>query len=93
MESWSKAGSDKTGKLLKTGNRTLENITYTIDFHYFSGIKETNLVLQNNRQTVRDGAFRSNATFKNSWLYKRPFNPDKPAIELPAGTKINFKYK
>lgn len=93
VESWSKAGGDKAGKLLKTEKRRLENVTYTIDFHYFSGIKETNLVLQYNKQTVRDGAWSSNNSFKNSWLYKRPFNPDKPSIELPAGTKIEFKYK
>lgn len=93
IESWSKAGSDKAGKLLKTEKRTLENVTYTIDFHYFSGIKETNLVLQYNKQTARDGAWSTNNSFKNSWLYKRPFYPDKPAIELPAGTKINFTYK
>ncbi len=92
VESWSKAGSDKAGKLLKIEKRTLENITYTLDFHYFSGIKETNLVLQYNKQTVRDGPWSSNNSFKNSWLYKRPFNPDKPSIELPAGTKIDFKY-
>lgn len=93
VESWSKAGSDKAGKLLKTEKRRLENVTYTIDFHYFSGIKETNLVLQYNKQTVRDGAWSTNNSFKNSWLYKRPFNPDKPSIELPAGTKIPFKNK
>lgn len=93
VESWSKAGSDKAGKLLKTEKRILENVTYTIDFHYFSGIKETNLVLQYNRQTVRDGAWSSNNSYKNSWLYKRPFSPDKLSIELPAGTKIDFKYK
>lgn len=92
VESWSKAGGDKAGKLLKTENRTLEIITYTIDFHYFSGIKETNLVLQYNKQTARDGAWSNNNSFKNSWLYKRPFTPDKPSIELPAGTKIGFNY-
>ncbi len=91
VESWSKAGSDKAGKLLKTEKRTLENVTYTTDFHYFPGIKETNLVLQYNRQTVRDGAWSTNNSFKNSWLYKRPFNPDKPSIELPAGSKIPFE--
>lgn len=93
VESWSKAGSDKAGKLLKTEKRVLETITYVIDFHYFSGIKETNLVLQYNKHTVRDGAWSTNNSFKNSWLYKRPFNPDKPSIELPAGTKIDFNYK
>ncbi len=92
-ESWSKAGSDKAGKPLKTEKRILEHVSYTIGFHYFSGIKESNLVLQYNKQTVRDGAWSTNNSFKNSWLYKRPFNPDKPSIELPAGTKIDFKYK
>lgn len=93
VESWSKAGSDKAGKLLKTEKRTLEAVTYMVDFHYFSGIQKTNLVLQYNKQTVRDGAFSNNATFKNSWLYARPYHPNKPEIELPTGTKIDFKYK
>ncbi len=92
VESWSKAGSDKAGKLLKTEKRVLESTTYNIGFHYFSGIKETNLVLQYNKQTLRDGAWSTNNSFKNSWLYKHPFNPNKPGIELPAGTKIEFKY-
>lgn len=90
VESWSKAGSDKPGKLLKTEKRPLESVTYNIDFHYFSGINETNLILQHNKQTLRDGAWSTNNSFKNSWLYKRPFTPNKSAIELPAGTKISL---
>lgn len=93
VESWSKAGSDKAGKLLKTEKRTLEPVMYTINFHYFSGIQKTNLVLQYSKPTVRDGAFSTNGSFPNAWLYARPFTPDKPAIELPAGTKIDFRYK
>lgn len=93
VESWSKAGSDKPGRLVKTEKRTLEKVVYTIDFHYFSGIQKTNLVLQYSKHTVRDGAFSNNASFKNSWLYGRPYTPDKPSIELPAGTKIPFRYK
>ncbi|MBS1509542.1 MAG: hypothetical protein JST86_01780 [Bacteroidetes bacterium] len=93
VESWSKAGSDKADRLLKTEKRTLENVIYTINFHYFAGIQKTNLVLQYNKPTVRDGAFSTNASFKNSWLYGRPYNADKPQIELPAGTQIDFKYK
>lgn len=90
VESWSKAGSDKPGKLLKTEKRPLESVTYNIDFHYFSGNNETNLILQHNKQTLRDGAWSTNNSFKNSWLYKRPFTPNKSAIELPAGTKISL---
>lgn len=93
VESWSKAGSDKAGRLLKTEKRTLENIIYTMSFHYFAGIQKTNLVLQYSKHTFRDGAFSNNAAFKNSWLYGRPYTPDKPSIELPAGTKISFSYK
>lgn len=89
-ETWSKAGGDKAGKLLKTEKRTLEKITYQTAFHYFSGIQQTNLILSFSKTTQRDGAFSSNAAFKNSWLYARPFNPGKPAIELPAGTKFVF---
>jgi hypothetical protein len=93
VESWSKAGSDKPGRLVKTEKRRLEKVVYTMDFHYFSGIQKTNLVLQYSKPTLRDGAFSNNASFKNSWLYGRPYTPDKPSIELPAGTKIPFSYK
>lgn len=93
VESWSKAGSDKPGRLVKTEKRTLEKVVYTMSFHYFSGIQKTNLVLQYSKPTLRDGAFSNNASFKNSWLYSRPYTPDKPSIELPAGTKIPFSYK
>ncbi len=93
VESWSKAGSDKAGKLLKTEKRTLEKVAYTMSFHYFSGIQKTNLVLQYSKHTFRDGAFSNNASFQNSWLYDSPYTPNKPSIELPAGTKIPFSYK
>lgn len=92
-EIWSKAGSDKAGKLLKTDTRSLEKISYAMDLHYFSGIQKTNLVLQYSKQTLRDGPFTNNADFKNSWLYQRPYNADKASIELPAGTKIQFNKK
>jgi hypothetical protein len=90
VESWSKAGSDKAGKLLKTEKRPLETITYNISFQYFSGIQKTNLVLQSTKHTLRDGAFTTNSNFKNSWLYDRPYNANKPQIELPAGSKIKL---
>jgi len=93
IENWSKAGSDRAGKLLKTEKRTLEKVIYTMSFHYFSGIQKTNLVLQYSKHTLRDGAFSNNASFKNSWLYGRPYTPDKPSIELPVGTKIPFIYR
>lgn len=92
VESWTKAGSDKAGKLIKTDKRILEKISYTFTLQYFSGIQKTNLVLQYPTTTQRDGAFSNNNTYKNAWLYSRPFNPNKPSIELPAGTKINFRY-
>lgn len=91
VEVWSKGNSDKAGKLLKTEKRKLEKISYTFTLHYFSGIKETNLVLQYATTTARDGAFSSNNLFPNAWYYKRPFSPNKGSIELPEGTSIKFE--
>ncbi|MBB6235880.1 hypothetical protein HDC90_000480 [Pedobacter sp. AK013] len=94
VEVWSKGNSDKAGKLLKTEKRKLEKISYTFTLHYFSAIREINLVLQyatTTTTTTRDGAFSSNNLFPNAWYYKRPFNPNKRSIELPEGTSIRFE--
>jgi hypothetical protein len=80
IEAWSKKdGSDKWGKLLSSQNMQLEKVTYSFTKHYFSGIQEWNLVLQADKQTLRDGPFNGGSTFDNAWLY----GTGKYPIELP----------
>lgn len=87
IESWSKKnGVDKWGKLLKTEKRKLEKVTYRFTHHYFSGIKEWNLVLQADAETERDGRFSTNRTFNNAWYFK-PISSTNTAIELPGAQK------
>ncbi|HEX2847114.1 MAG TPA: hypothetical protein VHN59_11235 [Chitinophagaceae bacterium] len=49
---------------------------------HFAGIKETNLVLQNDKETFRDGRHSTNTLFQNAWYYK-PISATNPKIELP----------
>ncbi len=84
LEAWSKKnGADDWGKLLSTQNIALEKATYQFTKHYFSGIQEWNLVLQNNTETKRDGTQSSNETFKNAWYYA-PLSANNLQIELPG---------
>jgi hypothetical protein len=84
IESWSKKdGTDKWGNLLKTQNRPLEKVTYRFTKHFFTGIQEWNLVLQGDKETMRDGAFSSNLSFPNAW-YFRPISATNPVIVLPG---------
>jgi hypothetical protein len=83
LQGWSKKnGVDDWGKLLNSQNRPLEIITYQFSKHYFSGIRETSLILQADKQTQRDGPFTSNNLFKNSWIYS-PTSTTHPTIPLP----------
>lgn len=56
--------------------RPLETVTYTVRKHYFSGLKEWNLVLTPPRATERDGAFSSNEQFRNSYLLSDSYKPE-----------------
>lgn len=60
---------DRAGVVKKSQNNQLEKVTYKWKLHYFEGIRETNLVLQTTRQTLRDGSFAGNSDFPNSYLY------------------------
>ena len=83
IESWSKKdGVDKWGKRLSSQNRMLENTTYTFKSHYFEGIKQSNLVLQADKPTERDGAFSGNTTYNNAYYYA-PASENNTAIDLP----------
>src|SRR6218665_1216747 len=70
-EWWSKAASGRTsewGSLQKGQTWKLETISYTFELHYFSGVKETHLLLQNSAATEREGKSNNDGT-TNSWSY------------------------
>lgn len=74
IQSYTKKNNvDELGSLVKSQNRTLEKVTYTHSFHYFSGIQEWNLVLQASKPTQRDGNFSNNTTFSNAWYYDQKY--------------------
>lgn len=86
-ETWSKIKAYlRWNKLLKADKRTLEKTVYTFGFDIFGG--EENLVLQNNKQTVRDGTHNTNNLYQNAWFYRHPTNPNKSSLELPTEKKI-----
>jgi hypothetical protein len=70
---------DRAGVVKKSQDNRLEKATYKWKFHYFEGIGETNLVLQPQQPTLRDGSFASNSAFQNSYLYSQ-------------GGKIEWRY-
>jgi hypothetical protein len=85
LEAWSKQNNaDRWGKLISSQNIALEKVTYQFSKHYFSGIKETSLLLQSTNKTNRDGPFTGNAVLNNSWIYG-PVNTGHTLIELPDG--------
>jgi len=83
-QSWTKkkGNADQPGKLIKSEKWPLEKADYTFTTYYFAGIKESNLVLQNDEETLRDGRHSTNTLFQNAWYYK-PISTANPKIELP----------
>jgi hypothetical protein len=85
IEKWSKGFTvekdgrkvylDKLGKLQSGQQHPIEKKTYSFTKHYFSGIGETNLVLQADEPTQRDGPFNGGNAFGNAWLYKPITSP------------------
>ena len=61
---------DLDGKVVKNGGPKPEKVTYRFQTTYFSGLKETQLVLTPPKGTDRDGAFASNPSFPNSYLLR-----------------------
>ena len=57
------------GVVQETRTNKLERVTYKWTTHFFSGIGETNLVLQPPSPTDRDGILGSNSLFPNAYLY------------------------
>jgi len=83
IEAWTKKnGVDDWGKLVSTQTKTLEKKVYQFTKHYFSGIKEWDLVLQADKPTQRDGPFNGGTAFNNAWIYS-PVSASHPLIKLP----------
>lgn len=74
IQSYTKKNNvDELGTLVLSQNRALEKVTYTHNFHFFSGIREWNLVLQASNPTKRDGKFSGNTTFSNAWYFDQKY--------------------
>jgi len=67
---------NREGSVIKTQANALEKTTYKWTLHYFSGIQETNLILQTNTETNRDGPFASNDLFPKSYFFSQKYVPD-----------------
>ena len=67
---------NREGVLLKTQANPLEKTTYKWTLYYFSGIKETNLILQTDTETRRDGPFGSNDLFPKSYFFSQRYIPE-----------------
>ena len=61
---------DLAGNVKKKGGPAPEKVTYRFQTTYFSGLKETQLVLTPPKATDRDGAFASNPSFSGSYLMR-----------------------
>jgi hypothetical protein len=61
---------DLQGNVTKKGGPSLEKVTYRFQTTYFSGLRETQLVLTPPKGTDRDGAFASNPSFPGSYLMR-----------------------
>ena len=79
-ECWTKqpAHNNDPDKLVSTQSSPMEVTRYRLAWHFWTGIKEWNLVLMADQQTVRDGPFSANTTFSNAWFYKS-VGPDATA--------------
>ncbi len=88
-EEWSQDNvhPDQWGKLLKTSKRKLEQVTYTFTLQYFSGIDETDLILQAAKPTEREGSFGTLSDFPGGWAFKPCNDQNNPMIELPPTIK------
>jgi hypothetical protein len=67
---------NREGVVIRTQANTLEQATYKWTLYYFSGIKETNLILQTDRETRRDGPFGNNDLFPHSYFFSQNYVPE-----------------
>jgi len=66
----------RAGVLLRRQNNQLEKTSYRWVLHYFAGIDDTNLILQTETETERDGIFGSNDAFPKSYFFSQKYKPD-----------------
>jgi hypothetical protein len=79
IESWSKKDNrDEWGKRLSSQKAITEKVTYQFTIEYNAVISETQLILQADKATKRDGHFHQD----NKWYYKLPTH-DYDLIKLP----------
>jgi len=79
IESWSKKENrDEWGKRLSSQKAPMEKATYQFTIGYNATIRETQLILQSDKATKRDGPFHQD----NKWFYKLPTH-DYDFIKLP----------
>ncbi len=91
-EEWSKPASGRTdqwGSRVKTNVRKLETITYTFELKYYSGMKETHLLLRNDLPTYREGKSNNMNNKHHEWSYT-PQPVNKAMVTPPPGTTIIF---
>ena len=79
IETWSKKDNrDAWGKRLSSQKALQEKITYQFTIQYNDVIRETQLILQTDKATKRDGPFSRD----NMWFYKLPTH-DYDFVKLP----------
>jgi hypothetical protein len=67
---------NREGVVLGTQANPLERTTYKWTLYYFAGIKETNLILQTDNETRRDGPFGSSDLFPRSYFFSQKYVPE-----------------
>ncbi|MFT3979284.1 MAG: lipocalin family protein [Ferruginibacter sp.] len=94
-EEWSQqsAHPDQWDKLVKKDKRKLEKVAYTFTLHYYSGINETNLILQASKPTEREGSFSTIPGYSNGWAFKPCNTNNNPVIIAPSGFKPGVENK
>ncbi len=73
IESWEHKG-DALVKLAATNKRKLETTTYQFDIRYDNSMKDWDLLLQTNKETLRDGKFGGVQPYPNGWYYSKRFS-------------------
>ncbi len=73
IESWEN-NDGILGNLMATEKRPLEEITYQYTFSYDDLMKEWNLVLQADEETLRDGKFAGISPYPNGWFLTKRFS-------------------
>jgi hypothetical protein len=73
IESWEHNG-DALVKLMATSKRPLETMAYQFIIKYDDLMKDWNLILQANKETLRDGKFGGISPYPNGWFLTKRFS-------------------